>query len=679
MPTKKGSQVNEQSKVESSDQSVAKTSQGVSSQDAKANGMVFRETIESFAVALILAFLFRAFVAEAFVIPTGSMAPTLMGAHKDLTGSESGAKFQSGASGEFEPETGRYANAAAVGATCPISRFEQPLDLKNHLNHHTFSGDRILVSKFSYLFKDPSRWDVIVFKFPENARQNYIKRCVGLPNETLRIEQGDIYVRSKDANEFEIARKPPNIVGAMLQTIADTNARSKRAIEAGVPSSWQPSPKIGDGNLGWDPNVKNAVFSNRWDVEQTTEAWSATCRSSEDPSDVAWIRYYHRILSPLQWTVLLETGKTPAPIDPYSSRLISDFTSYNATIYTTDRHSVYDEKGKVQPTYSIDWKPNDVRDKGAQYVRSLPGMPSANYETDGKHWTGDLASEFELELASGKGAVVLDIVEAGVHYQCSIDVESGTATLSASSNGEKLSVIEDGAGSTVKESKASTRVRAGRSHRLRFANVDNTLTLWVDGSTVDFLPSNRVITDSPDTLSQRRPMSSASDPMDAAPIGLGFAGVAGKVTRARVWRDIYYIADKRMAMVSEDRNFDSNLLKSADEATVRNYFNTNYPNIKEAEFKNAYALYRDVLFSTPSLWAASPHFANRGSVEFTLEDDQFFPMGDNSAASSDARAWANNFIPRRLLIGRAIVVFWPHVWMEPIPYLPNIGRMGLIR
>ena len=38
-----------------------------------------RETIESIVVAFILAFLFRAFVAEAFVIPTGSMAPTLMG------------------------------------------------------------------------------------------------------------------------------------------------------------------------------------------------------------------------------------------------------------------------------------------------------------------------------------------------------------------------------------------------------------------------------------------------------------------------------------------------------------------------------------------------------------------------------------------------------------------------
>ena len=44
----------------------------------------FRETIESIAIAFVRAFLFRTFEAEAFVIPTGSMAPTLQGRHKDV-------------------------------------------------------------------------------------------------------------------------------------------------------------------------------------------------------------------------------------------------------------------------------------------------------------------------------------------------------------------------------------------------------------------------------------------------------------------------------------------------------------------------------------------------------------------------------------------------------------------
>src|SRR5690349_6735091 len=63
-------------------------------------GRGLRETIESVVVAFILAFLFRTFEAEAFVIPTGSMAPTLMGAHKDITCPECGYQYAAGASSE---------------------------------------------------------------------------------------------------------------------------------------------------------------------------------------------------------------------------------------------------------------------------------------------------------------------------------------------------------------------------------------------------------------------------------------------------------------------------------------------------------------------------------------------------------------------------------------------------
>src|SRR5687768_1385925 len=52
-----------------------------------------RETVESIVIAFVLAFLFRTFEAEAFVIPTGSMAPTLVGEHKDLVCSECGYPY----------------------------------------------------------------------------------------------------------------------------------------------------------------------------------------------------------------------------------------------------------------------------------------------------------------------------------------------------------------------------------------------------------------------------------------------------------------------------------------------------------------------------------------------------------------------------------------------------------
>ena len=71
---------------------------------------------------------------------------------------------------------------------------------------------------------------------------------------------------------------------------------------------------------------------------------------------------------------------------------------------------------------------------------------------------------------------------------------------------------------------------------------------------------------------------------------------------------------------------------------------------------------------------------------FTLLDsddpakDQFLPMGDNSAASLDGRVWPGpRYFERDLLIGRAIVVFWPHTLSTPIPYMPNFGRMTFIK
>src|SRR5438128_1383250 len=52
-----------------------------------------KDTVESIIVAFILAFIFRAFVVEAFVIPTGSMAPTLLGAHMRFRCEDCGYEF----------------------------------------------------------------------------------------------------------------------------------------------------------------------------------------------------------------------------------------------------------------------------------------------------------------------------------------------------------------------------------------------------------------------------------------------------------------------------------------------------------------------------------------------------------------------------------------------------------
>jgi hypothetical protein len=85
-------------------------------------------------------------------------------------------------------------------------------------------------------------------------------------------------------------------------------------------------------------------------------------------------------------------------------------------------------------------------------------------------------------------------------------------------------------------------------------------------------------------------------------------------------------------------------------------------------------------------------------VSYPLEEDQFFMLGDNSSASKDSRAWGTpeeplHHVDRRLLVGRALVVFWPHAvptswnmkvaercgWELRLPCLPNFARMRFVR
>ena len=56
-------------------------------------------------------------------------------------------------------------------------------------------GDNLIVDKITYRFRDPQRFDIIVFPFKYQENTYYIKRIIGLPGETIQIdEQGNIYI-----------------------------------------------------------------------------------------------------------------------------------------------------------------------------------------------------------------------------------------------------------------------------------------------------------------------------------------------------------------------------------------------------------------------------------------------------------------------------------------------------
>ena len=63
-------------------------------------------------------------------------------------------------------------------------------------------GDNLIVDKLTYRFNDPERFDIIVFPFQYQEDTYYIKRIIGLPGETVQIdEKGNIYINGEILQE----------------------------------------------------------------------------------------------------------------------------------------------------------------------------------------------------------------------------------------------------------------------------------------------------------------------------------------------------------------------------------------------------------------------------------------------------------------------------------------------
>lgn len=55
-------------------------------------------------------------------------------------------------------------------------------------------GDRIIASRLAYIHNEPERYDIVIFDFPDDEEQCFVKRIIGLPGETVEITNGDVYV-----------------------------------------------------------------------------------------------------------------------------------------------------------------------------------------------------------------------------------------------------------------------------------------------------------------------------------------------------------------------------------------------------------------------------------------------------------------------------------------------------
>lgn len=171
-----------------------------------------RDSVESVYVAIVLAFVLRAFMIEAFVIPTGSMANALYGEHFQLTCPSCGWSYAIGRDQKTSPYMGKCPNC-----------FAQYRNVRSNRPDLHRGGDRVLVMKYLYDFFPPQPWDVVVFKNPQNNRENYIKRLIGLPGEGIQIVHGDIFVSPDEGKTWRVRRKTPQAQEAMWQVVHNSD------------------------------------------------------------------------------------------------------------------------------------------------------------------------------------------------------------------------------------------------------------------------------------------------------------------------------------------------------------------------------------------------------------------------------------------------------------------------
>ncbi len=91
----------------------------------------------------------------------------------------------------------------ALAIVVPIRTFLfQPFIVRGASMEPNFhSGDYLIVDELSYHFRDPERGEVVVFRFPEQPSQRYIKRVIGLPGEQITVKENKIRITSPDLEE----------------------------------------------------------------------------------------------------------------------------------------------------------------------------------------------------------------------------------------------------------------------------------------------------------------------------------------------------------------------------------------------------------------------------------------------------------------------------------------------
>lgn len=158
----------------------------------KSKKSLWREYAEAIIIAIILAFTIRTFVVQAFKIPSGSMIPSLQIGDHILV------------------------NKMAYGFQLP-----QECDWWDFTNLFTIKAIPDIVRCYSSTmiidFEKPQRGDVIVFRYPEDEKKDFIKRVVGIPGDNVEIRNKNVYVNGKQLKDSPWTQRiDPGIIDGQI-------------------------------------------------------------------------------------------------------------------------------------------------------------------------------------------------------------------------------------------------------------------------------------------------------------------------------------------------------------------------------------------------------------------------------------------------------------------------------
>lgn len=598
-----------------------------------------RDSVESVYVAIVLAFVLRAFMIEAFVIPTGSMANALYGDHYELTCPACGWQYA----------FGRDQNSTSSNARCP-NCFCRYGSVSHPKERYEPGGDRVLVLKYLYDFSPMQPWDVVVFKNPQNNRENYIKRLIGLPGEGIQIVHGDIFVSRDEGKTWNIRRKPPQAQSDMWLVVHNNDYPPTLALTAS--SSAQPP---------------------RWNVSREDAQWNLKEYSG---------RVFRFDGAEQPETIRFDPGSGEPglggflPFNGYndnSRRLGYDpqtdiCTDWNLSCVWRVESDAPAEMDMTFASFDDRFRATFSSDGTVRLLHQLRDAPEGDWQEWGR------ANVEPFTPQKGRTIALRNVdYRASVWVDGRCVIESTDAQYAGPSDGEVLPADR------IYE-KAMIRAKLMEM----FARND---------------PPEDMAKLEPDVDSSR--MLEVKKWFRTPEMSISARGGASALWHINVQRDVFY-TQSMMDNPQETRREEY----PAD-CPIFDYFRELFALQKEGKGFQRFQSYDDPEQNHGTI--RSYLLKSWGSMNnpMYLKDhpgrndlDEFFCMGDNSAQSHDGRSWnaaapslrlhdeSGNpvyqlgTVPRYNVIGRAMLVYWPAGFRVPIldwPIVPNVGRIRLIR